>query len=353
MDNLVNKWKQILQVAATYIGTVVGAGFATGREVVEFFARFEWNGLLGIMVASFLFIWLGTKMMILSAKIDAYSFQDLINYLSGKRVGGIFNFFMLLILLGVTSVMISGAGAIFHEQLGLSYLLGAIVTVILCYFVMTRGLSGVLTINSIVVPLMVFFSLLIAVNTIQHYTHVSIPLGVIVTFNFSTWEWILRSLTYASLNLCLAQAVLVPLGRDIKDEKILKWGGILGGIGLCLMLFCANFALMSLKENDSYEIPMAEIIRNFGSVIHLFFLFVIYGEIFTTLVGNVFGITRQMYTLTQISEKILGGFFLLFCLLVSQIGFGTLISYLYPLFGYIGSFFLLLLIFRGKLKVEK
>lgn len=39
MDN--QQWQVAKKVAATYIGTVVGAGFATGREIVEFFHS-EW-----------------------------------------------------------------------------------------------------------------------------------------------------------------------------------------------------------------------------------------------------------------------------------------------------------------------
>ncbi|MFL6516822.1 MAG: hypothetical protein ACJ8GL_01940, partial [Bacillus sp. (in: firmicutes)] len=33
-------WTQAFQIAAVYVGTVVGAGFATGKEIVEFFSRF-------------------------------------------------------------------------------------------------------------------------------------------------------------------------------------------------------------------------------------------------------------------------------------------------------------------------
>ena len=39
------RWKLTLQVAATYVGTVVGAGFATGKEIVQFLhstGNLEW-----------------------------------------------------------------------------------------------------------------------------------------------------------------------------------------------------------------------------------------------------------------------------------------------------------------------
>lgn len=39
------------QLAFVYVGTVVGAGFATGREIVEFFLKFGWFGLFGIIIS--------------------------------------------------------------------------------------------------------------------------------------------------------------------------------------------------------------------------------------------------------------------------------------------------------------
>ncbi|MGK0698137.1 hypothetical protein ACR3I8_00415 [Priestia flexa] len=41
------KWKLTLQVAATYIGTVVGAGFATGKEIVQFLLNMAQSVYLG------------------------------------------------------------------------------------------------------------------------------------------------------------------------------------------------------------------------------------------------------------------------------------------------------------------
>ena len=58
MDN--QQWQVAKKVAATYIGTVVGAGFATGREIVEFFTVNGFYGTIGICISGF-FIWLGTK----------------------------------------------------------------------------------------------------------------------------------------------------------------------------------------------------------------------------------------------------------------------------------------------------
>lgn len=49
------RWKTSFQVAATYVGAVMGAGFASGQEIQQFFARFGYWGLVGVVLSSFLF----------------------------------------------------------------------------------------------------------------------------------------------------------------------------------------------------------------------------------------------------------------------------------------------------------
>lgn len=107
-------WTQAFQIAAVYVGTVVGAGFATGKEIVEFFSRFGFFGLISILMSGYLFISLGSKLMRMAALIDAKSYQEFNEYLFGKWPGRVINVFMLFMLLGVSAVMLSGAGAIFR-----------------------------------------------------------------------------------------------------------------------------------------------------------------------------------------------------------------------------------------------
>jgi uncharacterized membrane protein YkvI len=341
-----NNWFSIIQIAATYIGTVVGAGFASGLSIMQFFTFFGAYGVAGILISTFLFIWLGTKMMVLSHRIHAFSYQELNTYLFGRVFGKVANAISFVILFGVTSVMLSGAGSIFKEQIGLSEQWGMIISLIFIFLVLIRQLKGVIAINTAVVPMMLFFSLVVG------FAYFSMD----DIFNTNDWqmkqlhnmEWIISPFAYVALNFATLQAVLVPLGSEIENERTLTWGGIWGGIGIGFMLLTSHLSMNSMMpEIMKFDIPMAEVIRDFGKYMHLIFIFVIYSEIFTTLIGNVFGMTRQIKSIyNTLPTNMIILTILLACFVLSQMSFAVLLSHLYTLFGYIGLFLLVFLIIK-------
>jgi uncharacterized membrane protein YkvI len=340
-------WKTTKKIAATYIGTVVGAGFATGREIVEFFTLNGTYGTIGIMVSGALFIWLGTKMMLLSARIQAFSAQEFNKYLFGDTLGTVINILLLLVLFGVTSVMLSGAGAVFEEQLRLPKQVGILITIVACLIVLSRGLQGVFEVNSLVVPVMMVFIIgLFSTKFLQTWPLIihSIPAE---TWNF---KWVSSPITYVAMNLAMAQSVLVPLGGEVRDEKAIKMGGILGGAGLCLILLCSQFALLSVDNFYQYSIPLAEVVKRFNATFHFFFVLVIFGEVFTTLIGNLFGMTKQIQSMVGWKSNTIVFGILLVSYFISYVGYGKLLHVLYPIIGWVSLILLPLIALKQNIK---
>jgi uncharacterized membrane protein YkvI len=231
-------WSAAFQIAAVYVGTVVGAGFATGREIVEFFSRFGFIGFLGILLSGYLLIILGSKLMRIAARINAVSYQEFNVHLFGKWAGRGINIIMLFMLLGVT--------AVFEEQLGLSKNLGVFLTIFLSFLVMLVGTKGLFAVNSFVVPIMVCFSLMLMTLSIKQSDFLNHLL--FVPHAEDGWKSILAPFSYTALNLALAQAVLVPIANEIKDDWTIKWGGILGGTALTVILISSHFTLIMLPN---------------------------------------------------------------------------------------------------------
>lgn len=344
---MTERWKQIFQVAATYIGTVVGAGFASGQEILNFFTRHGSVGALAILLSTILFIWLGRKVMAISHEQGCYSYQELNQHLFGKKLSWLVNGVTLLILFGTTGVMLSGTGSIFEEQFHMPFQAGILITIALCLLTMYRGMNGVMWVNSLVVPMMIFFTIILAF----HLFTASTPWWEI-SFPADNIQWVISPILYVGFNLAMAQAVLVPLGTDTEDPSILHWGGFFGGLGLGLMLLVNHLSLqINYQAVQGLDIPMAQIIANFGKPVVLLFTLVVFGEIFTTIIGNVFGLIRQAYSTFKISQPLAAVLIMLGSFIVSQWGFRHLVDLLYPVFGAMGLLFMLRLMFyRRKIK---
>lgn len=332
----------VMQIAFTYIGTVVGAGFATGQEILQFFTAYGWWAPLTIALTTGLFIWLGTKLMILSRDIQARSYEDINRMLFGDRIGSVVSLFMMAIIICVNSVLLAGAGSVFSEHLHVNYQIGLLITLGGSYWFVSRGMDAILKLNSIVAPTMLTFTVFIMFHTLQMPNASQVlSLHTDKTF-YAAWS---APLLYSAFNLAMAQAVLVPLGASIPDKKVIRLGGIWGGVLIGVLLLSGHFALaVYMPGITQFNIPMGHIATGLSTIVQFIYVMLIFSEIFTTYIADVYGITLQLHQRTGVHPNIITLTIMLFCFLFSQFGFKPLVSFLYPLFGVFSLAWLYLLI---------
>ncbi|MBM6382551.1 MAG: hypothetical protein JSY10_00960 [Paenibacillus sp.] len=336
---------RVLQIAFTYIGTVVGAGFATGQEILQFFTQYGKWATITIGLSTILFVWLGTKMMLIAHDTGSRSYEDLNKHLFGQKAGKWITWITLLILIGVNSVMLAGAGSVFVEHLGLHYQTGLIITIVGTYLLLGRGIKAILQMNSIVVPMMLLLSILMITSTIHHPGALRFVTLTTDTNPIKVW---LSPLLYSSFNLVLAQAVLVPVGNQIRDRNVLKWGGVLGGIGVGFMLLAAHFAMSAQMPGImQFEIPMGSIAFQLGWAVQSVYVTLIFMEIFTTFVADIYGMTLQLGQHLQVPPRLITLTIMMLCYSLSQFGFSSLLSILYPIFGSLA------LVWAGRLVIDR
>ena len=242
----------------------------------------------------------------------------------------------------VNAVMLSGAGSLFEEQLGMPKTVGIGIAALLALLVLHRGTTGLFAINVLIVPAMILFSFIIFFHGLGRpgFTEelFAVPEGI------AAWRAFVSPVLYSAFNLALSQAVLVPIAYEVKDPEIIKKGGILGGACLTAILLTSHLSLISLPDVLAFDIPTAELMKGLSKPFYLIFVSVIFGEIFTSLVGNTYGIERQLHRYIPLSSTVLVFFLLAGAYFISLIPYRTLLSALYPLFGYIGVVFLFLLV---------
>ncbi|GAB2696724.1 hypothetical protein ACFQWB_12110 [Paenibacillus thermoaerophilus] len=337
---------QILQIAFTYVGTVIGAGFASGQEVLQFFTRYGWMATITIGISTLLFIAVGLQLMLLAHERNTDSYEDLARHLFGERQGKWISSFTLVILFGISTVMLAGAGSVFRERFGLHYETGLIVTLVLACLVLIRGLPAIMAVNTFVVPVM---AVLIVSTVVMSADSPRADNWLTLDSDYPSWQIWLSPFLYSAFNLSTSQAVLVPLGAQARSRKTILFGGLLGGVGIGALLVGIHFSLSARMPGISqFEVPMGQLAEQFGHWFAAAFSLVIFGEIFTTLIADVYGLSLQLRGRFGWRPSLSVPGLLLACYVFSHIGFSALLSVLYPLFGAISLVWLLLMLGRRR-----
>ena len=107
------------QVALMYVGTVMGAGFASGREIWQFFGVFGKSAYTGVLLIGILFIIMG---MMASYNARALGTSDMGKVIvpgGNSRLISFVGYFMAIMLFTVLITMTAAGGALFHQTFGL------------------------------------------------------------------------------------------------------------------------------------------------------------------------------------------------------------------------------------------
>lgn len=339
------------QVGCTYIGTVVGAGFASGQEVFQFFGRFGNIGYLAIIMTTLLFAWVGYRLMMFGHDLKVRTYRELNDRLFGRKLGLVMDAIIILMLFGVTVAMIAGAGELFRERMGLSFQLGALITMFVTYLTILRGIDGIMRANSFIVPVMVSFVLYAAIHVF--FTH-----GAKDAWSAGSAHSLhhplliaISAILYSALNIGLAAGVLIPLGADVGDRLALKRGAEIGALGLGSMLAAVMFTLLAHYPNVlSFAVPMGYVASRLGYSIHWLFVAVLWGEIYSTLVGNVFALGTQLPERYPRQNAIVFAVTLVLAYAVSQVGFTNIVTYAYTAFGWVSILLLMALLWPRSLQ---
>ena len=213
---LSNSWfKKYLLPGFIFQSLVIGGGYGTGRELVEFFLLLgPKNGILGMIVSMIIWCVVLACTFELSRQFRSYDYRSFLIKILGR--GWIFYEITYLIgLVLVISVLGSASGNLVMEVLNLPTIVGTIAMILMVgvlSFFGSRIIEAFLSYWSIFLYL-VFIILVIWINSIY---------GNQISNNFSLTEesasWLKNGIMYAAYNVGPVAAILFCLNLPIVNS---------------------------------------------------------------------------------------------------------------------------------------
>lgn len=322
--------KRTARAAAEIIGAVVGAGFASGREIEGFFTRFGPWGWLGVAAASGAVGFVSLNVMCRGGAAGMP--EQWRNTFMEKLWHGAFT----LLMAATGGAMLAASGEIaalmipFHQ----AYAGGFILTLVLAWLLAGRErqmLPAVSRLLIVCLAAMLLAGVLLPAN----------PAALVreePDWRFGAWG-ILYGLSYGGFNVALAAPLLALVGDGL-PEKEKRRCAVLVGIVLMVLLGLGNAVLLRHTALRGESLPFICLLGVLGRTGYVLGGAALYLAVLTTLTAAL----RGMQALLPADDLWqLGGMAAI--VLVALGGFESIVSMVYPFMG--GGCFLLLMAAQG------
>lgn len=341
--------REKLKIAFAFIGIIVGAGFASGQEILMYFTSFGYVGMLGIVVSTALFAYLGMALMKIGSTLKTTSHKEAIYLIGGRWVGLIIDIVIIITLFGVGVVMVAGAGSIVQQQFGWPPFLGSLIMILLVFFTLLTEVDRVITIIGSITP---FLLILVVIASIYSLMTMDLSFGALhpiaIEQESALNHWFISAVNYVSFNIAVGAGMSLVMGGVQKDSKLAAQGGFLGGIGIGVLSLFAHLAIFSrIDTAASADMPMLFLVNEITPILGYIMSIVLFGMIFSTAISMFYAFIARFF---QVEEKRPIVAIVITCLIgfiASFVGFKDLISKLYPMIGFGGLILITTLIYAS------
>ncbi|MFD1927637.1 hypothetical protein ACFSFY_06105 [Sporosarcina siberiensis] len=341
--------KKVLKMGSAFIGIVVGAGFASGREIVQYFTSFGLLGIIGTIIATALFAYLGMTLTRLGSRMRTTSHKEVVYKISGRYLGIIVDYIIIFTLFGVGVVMIAGAGANLNQQFGLPSFLGSLILVILVLLTVMLNVEKVVAVIGSITPFLVLTVIIVAIYSLVTMGESFTALNPIaLDLETSLPNWFISAINYVSFNIAVGASMAIVMGGTEEDERVAAWGGLVGGLGIGLLIVLSNLAIYSkVEEVANLSLPMLGLVNSISPIFGVFMAFILFGMIFNTAVSMFYAFGARFITIGTVKFKVFVFITLMIGFAASFVGFTDLVAIFYPTIGYLGTFLVAALIFAS------
>lgn len=352
--------KNIITFMGAFIAFSIGSGFASGQEVMQYFASYGYQCVLTGL--AFLAILVYTNCSCLMAghrkKFDKGS--DIFYYYCGPYLGKFFDYFATVLCAMSFVMMVAGASATLTQQFGWPTWTGAALLAGCACISTIFGLDAVVDVIGKIGPVLIVFIMGIAVITLAG-DYQQVPEGAALLAAGETEvlqggsNWLTSAMAYGGFALMWFPGFCANLATKHSIKELL-WGAVLGQIVTVLTGVVLAFAFIAnIQEVASSQVPSLILAEKIFPSIAVVFAVIIFLAIFSSACPLLWTTAVRFFKERSKPYKILTLCLTVAAILVALLlPFNILVNFLFMLNGYVGFIFVLCMIIKDvQLLVEK
>ena len=330
------------EISMIYVGSIIGAGFASGREIWQYFGVFGKMGIVGLFIAGCLFVIFGIMLVCIGRKLNTNDMGHVILPFENKTAASALGYVLAVVIFVPLVTMSAAGGAFVSQQFGIHRAIGGFAIVVMVIITVLGDFERISKVFNLLMPVLVFvvaggslyIILFIAPDSSTDYIAKPSPLAP---------KWYLSSLVYLAYNFIGTIPMMSKAGMQGRGMRTVIKGAALGGIILFLMALSLNLALSKDPEfADSLDLPMLGMIGKVSYGFNVVYSVVLFFSIYSAATSTFYGVTTKIREGKHKNHIIIAlaliGFFL------GLAGFRQIVAIVFPIIGIIGFLIIFMII---------
>jgi len=330
------------EIASLYIGVIMGAGFASGRECWQFFGVFGQKGYFGAVFSTLCFVAISCMLTYIARSKNTADLGRLISPFENRYTDNIIGWTLGIIYYTMIIAMTAAGGSLLNQQFGISKIAGGLVIALLCIVTVLGDFERVSRVFRLLVPVLFIVGVFTILVTIHKDFGQS---GAVTGYRPGRMSpnWPVSALVFMAYNTTGMITMAGSCAVNAKDRKNAYGGAVIGTLclgGLTILLLRA--LLTDMAFSSALDLPMLGFSARISPLLNMIYAVVLYGAVYSTGASTYYGFSTRLREGKAKKYIIIFGAAAGF--LLGLTGFKRLVEFLYPAQGYIGILFILLII---------
>lgn len=358
-----------IMTAGAFISYNVGAGFASGNELLQFYGSWHLKGIITSLISGAITTVIFCMVLFWLGKVSKeQNTSESYRWLTGPIAGRIFRLFTDVMVLGCFMMMFSGAGNLLNEQFDIPNFVGPLLLGVLTLIVVLGGLKSVeMVLGYAGVAILIYITIFAIYTVISGKSDVAnvalipglVEQGKIWQANiFALYPFslipelktmnspVLEGILYSTQCIMAGFPFYITLGKRSKTQKDALISGVIAAL---LYYICIAFVIIILAMNmdalinpateEMYVFPAVAAVHRLWPAGSWTYSILIFTGIFSTTIGYLWVLSGRVFPNQEKTKKnkiFIIGMTILGVLLAKRVSFSMIINSMFPLAGVAG-----------------
>ena len=331
-----------IEITSLYIGVIMGAGFASGRECWQFFGVFGSRGYYGAAASTICFILIACMLTYIARSKGSADLGKLISPFDSHIIDEVIGWVLAIIYYSMIIAMTAAGGSLLNQQFGISRIAGGIIIAVLCIITVLGDFERVSKVFRLMVPVLFVIGIITILLTIRADFPQS---GAAEGYRPGRMSpnWPVSALVFMAYNTLGMTTMSGNSAVNAKDGRNAYAGAVTGALCLgALTILLLRALLTDMAFSSGLDLPMLGFAGRISPVLSIIYAVILYGAVYSTGASTYYGFSTKIKPGIYKKPIIIGGAASGF--LLGLTGFKKLVEFLYPAQGYIGIVFIILII---------